>query len=80
MFEYRDILELSSDYQSCHEAMRNIRRYLTQNITLDRIQNVLDLGLEGRIKTILETPGYDELKVAFFFFFHFTLDVNKAAV
>lgn len=43
--------------------MRNIRRYLTQNISLDRIQNVVDLGIQDRIKNILETPGYDELKV-----------------
>lgn len=43
--------------------MKNIRRYLTQNISLDRIQNVVDLGIHDRMKKILETPGYDELKV-----------------
>lgn len=43
--------------------MKNIRRYLTQNISLSRIQNVVDLGIHDRMKKILETPGYDELKV-----------------
>jgi hypothetical protein len=63
LYEYRDTLEYSADYSNCHTAMRNIRRYLTQNISLDRIQNVVDLGIQDKIKKILETPGYDELKV-----------------
>ncbi|KAI8641491.1 armadillo-type protein [Parasitella parasitica] len=62
LFEYRDTLEYSSNYASCHSAMKNIRRYLTQKISLDRIQNVIDLDIQDRIKKILETPGYDELK------------------
>ncbi|KAL9556260.1 hypothetical protein PS6_002422 [Mucor atramentarius] len=62
LYEYRDTLEYSSNYASCHSAMKNIRRYLTQNISLERIQNVVDLGIQDRMKEILETPGYDELK------------------
>ncbi|CEP14047.1 hypothetical protein [Parasitella parasitica] len=62
LFEYRDTLEYSTNYASCHSAMKNIRRYLTQKISLDRIQNVIDLNIQDRIKKILETPGYDELK------------------
>jgi hypothetical protein len=48
--------------------MKSIRRYLTQNISWDRIQNVFDLGIQDRIKSILETPGYDELKVSWLLF------------
>ncbi|KAI7893062.1 armadillo-type protein [Mucor mucedo] len=55
-------LENSSDYHACHTAMKNIRRYLTQDISLERIQNVLDLDIHERIRTILLEPGYDELK------------------
>lgn len=62
LYEYRDTLEYSTNYANCHSAMKNIRRYLTQNISLDRIQHVVDLGIHDRIKKILETPGYDELK------------------
>ena len=43
--------------------MKNVRRYLTQDISLERIQNVFDLGIQDRIATILRKPGYDELKV-----------------
>lgn len=63
LYEFRDTLEYSSDYQACHSAMKNIRRYLTQDISLERIQNVFDLGIQDRIRTILQEPGYDELKV-----------------
>lgn len=45
--------------------MKNIRRYLTQNISLDRIQTIFDLGIQDRIVGILREPGYDELKVIF---------------
>lgn len=58
-------MEYSTNVSSCHNAMKSIRRYLTQNISLDRIQNVFDLGIQDRIKSILETPGYDELKVSY---------------
>ncbi|KAI8379001.1 armadillo-type protein [Blakeslea trispora] len=60
--EYRDTLEYSSEYHQCYYAMKNIRRYLTQSVSLERIQHVFDLDLQDRFRTILETPGYDELK------------------
>lgn len=63
LYEYRDTLEFSSDYHACHSAMKNIRRYLTQDISVERIQNVFDLGIQERIRSILLEPGYDELKV-----------------
>jgi hypothetical protein len=63
LYEYRDTILLSENYQACHNAMKNIRRYLTQDISLDRIQNVFDLGIQDRIVYILHEPGYDELKV-----------------
>lgn len=43
--------------------MKNIRRFLTQDISIERIQNVFDLGIQDRIRSILQEPGYDELKV-----------------
>lgn len=49
--------------------MKNLRRYLTQDISLSRIQNVFDLQIEDRIIAILHEPGYDELKVSFPFIF-----------
>jgi hypothetical protein len=63
LYEYKEILEYSTNYQECHNAMKNIRRYLTQDISLERIQNVFDLGVQERLRNILEEPGYDELKV-----------------
>lgn len=63
LYEYRDTILLSSNYHACHNAMKNIRRYLTQNISLDRIQSIFDLGIQDRIVGILREPGYDELKV-----------------
>ncbi|GAA5796160.1 hypothetical protein HPULCUR_001529 [Helicostylum pulchrum] len=62
LFTYRDTIECSTNYQACYSAMRNIRRYLTQNISYDRIQNVFDLGIQDKIRNILQEPGYDELK------------------
>ncbi|CAO3618952.1 unnamed protein product [Mucor hiemalis] len=62
LYEYRDTILLSSNYHACHNAMKNIRRYLTQNISLDRIQSIFDLGIQDRIVGILREPGYDELK------------------
>lgn len=69
LYEYRDILEFSTNSTNCYNAMKSIRRYLTQSISLDRIQNIFDLGIQGRIKSILETPGYDDLKVSLLAFF-----------
>ncbi|KAG2229624.1 hypothetical protein INT48_001231 [Thamnidium elegans] len=62
LFTYRDTIECSNNYQACYSAIRNIRRYLTQSISNDRIQNVFDLGIQDKIRSILQEPGYDELK------------------
>ncbi|KAI7907269.1 armadillo-type protein [Cokeromyces recurvatus] len=62
IYECRNVLLSSDDYQLRQIAIKNIRRYLTQNISLSRIEMVFELDIDEILKTILETPGYDELK------------------
>ncbi|KAI9469915.1 MAG: armadillo-type protein [Benjaminiella poitrasii] len=62
IYECRNVLRSSDSYDLRQVAIKNIRRYLTQNISLSRIEIVFDLGIDDLIKDILEAPGYDELK------------------
>lgn len=65
MFEYRDVLRFSSNTAHCVSAMKNIRRYLTQEITEERIQNVLDMDIFDIMANCLNNSDNDTLKVKF---------------
>ncbi|KAI8971650.1 armadillo-type protein [Mycotypha africana] len=62
LFEHKQNLSTSNNYLTCYHAIKNIRRYLTQSISLERIQHVFDLELEDQFIKILESTGYDDVK------------------
>lgn len=59
--EYRNRLN-SHTIQDCYYGLKKIRKYLNQDVSVERIQNILDLHVLNIFKQCLDSSDNDDLK------------------